>query len=81
MNGIKLIREVMKERGHSNSSLARALGYDTPSYVSEKLRRKKGMSLEWFVKMAEVMNCEIVVRSKLKDKNEWVLNNDSGEED
>ena len=81
MNGIKLIREVMQDRGHSNSSLARALGYDTPSYVSEKLRRKKGMSLEWFVKMAEAMNCEVVVRSKLKDKKEWVLSNEAIDEE
>lgn len=76
MNGTNLIREVMNERGHSNTSLAKALGCSTPSYVSEKLRRKKSMSLEWFVKMLNEMNCEVVVRSTLKDKKEWILTND-----
>ena len=76
MNGQKLVKAVMEERGHGNTSLAKALGCSTPSYISEKLRRKKSMSLEWFVRMLNAMNCEVIIRSTLKDKKEWILTND-----
>ena len=68
-----LIREVMSLRGHTFESLAELMGYSGRSSISERLRGKYAMRVDTFYKMLKEMNCEIVVRSKLKDKTEWVL--------
>lgn len=67
----EIIKSLMKIRGFSNQALAEKLGYTTASGVSEKLRRSQGMRLDTLVRMAEAMDCEVVIRSKLKDKGEW----------
>lgn len=67
------IKEIMKLRGFSNMSLATKLGKSTASAVSNKLFRNKGMRVDTFIEMAEAMDCEIVIRSRLKDKQEWKI--------
>lgn len=69
----EIIKEIMKLRGFSNQSLATKLGKSTASAVSTKLSREKGMRIDTFMEMVEAMDCEIVVRSTLKDKSEWNL--------
>lgn len=71
----KIIQDIMKLRGFSNQSLATKLGKSTASAVSNKLSRENGMRIDNFIEMVEAMDCEIVVRSKLKDKREWYLSN------
>lgn len=66
-----IIKALMKLRGFSNYSLADKMGYSTASGVSEKLRRKQGMRVDNLVSFAEAMDCEVIIRSKLKDKMEW----------
>lgn len=73
MTASELIKAVMKEKGYSNQKLASDMGYSTASYVSEKLRRKKGLRVDWFVKMLNEMNCEIIVRDTIGNKNQWIL--------
>lgn len=69
----KIIQEIMKLRGFSNQSLATKLGKSTASAVSNKLSRANGMRIDNFMELVEAMDCEVVVRSKLKDKQEWHL--------
>lgn len=70
-----VIQEIMKLRGFSNMSLATKLGKSTASAVSNKLSRDKGMRIDAFIEMAEAMDCEVVVRSTLKDRTEWKVTN------
>ena len=73
MNAKEIIQELMKLRGFSNQSLATKLGKSTASAVSNKLSREKGMRIDALCEMVEAMDCEIIIRSNLKDKSEWKL--------
>lgn len=71
-----VIQEIMKLRGFSNMALAEKLGKSTASAVSNKLSRDKGMRIDAFIEMVKAMDCEIIVRSTLKDKKEWKITQD-----
>ena len=73
MNAKQIVSEVMKKRGFTNSALADKLNYPTPSGVSERLRGKQDMRVDTLVKFLEAMDCEVIVKSKLSDKAEWVI--------
>ena len=67
------IKNIMKARGFSNNTLAAKLGKSTASAVSNALSRENGMRIDTFLEMLDAMDCELVVKSKLKDKTEWVV--------
>lgn len=67
----EIMKEIMKLRGFTNQTLAEKCGYTTASGVSTKLARSNGMRVDTLVKFLEAMDCELVIRSKLKDKSEW----------
>lgn len=69
----EIVKEIMKLRGFSNQSLATKLGKSTASAVSNPLSRENGMRIDTLIEMVEVMDCEVIVRSTLKDKSEWVM--------
>lgn len=73
MNAKQIVSEVMKKRGFTNSALAEKLNYPTPSGVSERLRGKQDMRVDTLVKFLEAMDCEVIVKSKLSDKEQWVI--------
>ena len=77
MNASELVKAVMAEKGCSCATLAKKLGCSTPSFVSEKLRRENGMRTDWFVKMLNAMDCEIIVKDSMGNKKTWILTNDS----
>ena len=77
MNVSELIKAVMAEKGYSNATLAKKLGCSTPSFVSEKLRRENGMRTDWFVKMLNAMDCEIIIKDTIGTKKTWTLSNDT----
>ena len=69
----EIVKEIMKLRGFSNQSLAKKLGKPTASAVSNPLSRENGMRIDTLMEMVEAMDCEVVVRSTLKDKSEWIM--------
>lgn len=77
MNASELIKVVMAEKGYSNATLAKKLGCSTPSFVSEKLRRENGMRTDWFAKMLNAMDCEIIIKDTIGTKKTWTLSNDT----
>ena len=79
MNASELIKAIMAEKGYSNATLAKKLGYSTPSFVSEKLRRENGMRTDWFIKILNAMDCEIIIRDKIGTKKSWILSDESDE--
>lgn len=80
MNSKKIVREVMKQRGHTYESLADKLGFSKPSGVSERLRGTTEMRVDTLIKLLSGMDCELVVRSKLQDKAEWTVSIETNEE-
>lgn len=76
----EIIKEIMKLRGFSNQSLATKLGKSTASAVSNPLSRENGMRTDTFLEMVEAMDCEVIVKSTLKDKTEWKATNSSASE-
>lgn len=77
MDAAELIKAVMAEKGYSSATLAKKLGCSTPSFVSEKLRRENGMRTDWFIKMLEAMDCEIIIKDSIGTKKTWVLSGKS----
>lgn len=73
MNSKKIVREIMKLRGHTYESLAIKLGFAKPNGVSERLRGATEMRVDTLVKLIREMDCELIIRSKLQDKSEWVV--------
>ena len=73
MNSKQALVEIMKLRGYNNTTLAAKMGYAHPSGISERLRGKLDMRVDVLVKLIEAMDCELVIRSTLKDKVEWVV--------
>lgn len=77
MNSKKIVRDIMKMRGHTFESLAKKLGYEKPNRVSERLRNSGEMRVDTLVKFLSEMDCELVIKSKLQDKEEWVVGLDT----
>lgn len=73
MNAKQIVSEIMKKRGFTNTALAAKLNYPTASGVSERLRGKQDMRVDTLAKFVGAMDCEVVIRSKLSDKSEWVI--------
>ena len=75
MNSKQIVAEVMNIRGMSQKNLADKLGYATATGVANRLNGKttKDMSVATLVEFLSAMDCEVIVRSTLKDKNEWTI--------
>ena len=79
MNGKEIVAEVMKKRGFTNAALAKKLNYPTPSGVSERLRGKQDMRVDTLAKFLDAMDCEVIIRSRIGDKETWTVEIDSEE--
>lgn len=77
----EIIKEIMDNRNYTSGVLAEKLGYKYASGVTERLRSDMRTSV--LIRMLDTLDCELVVRSKLSDRTQWVLNGkeESSEED
>lgn len=75
MNSKQVVSEVMNVRGFSQKTLAEKLGYATATGVANRLNGKttKEMNVATLVEFLACMDCEVIVRSTLKDKQEWKI--------
>ena len=75
MTAKEIVKEIMKMRGYTLEILRGKLGYKGVTAVANRLNDKatKDMSVDTLVKFAAAMDCEVVVRSKTTDKQEWVV--------
>lgn len=77
MNSKDTVKEIMKLRGHNLRTLAKKLGYVTqngdvlPTGVSNRLSGAQEMRVDTLVKFLESLDCELVIKSKTADKQEW----------
>lgn len=82
MNSKQIVAEVMDMRGVSQKMLAEKLGYATVTGVANRLNGKntKDMNVSTLVQFLSLMDCEVVVRSRTKDKKEWTITLDGNVE-
>ena len=73
MNQSEIIRAVMKEKGYTYAALAKKLGYDNPSMISGKLLRGNGMRTDWFLRMLNAMDCDIIIKDRIGSKKTWLF--------
>ena len=75
MNSKQVVAEVMNHRGLTQQMLADKLGYATKTGVANRLNGKstKDMNVATLVEFLSIMDCEVVVRSRTKDKKEWTI--------
>jgi transcriptional regulator with XRE-family HTH domain len=69
----------MKAKGFSGKTLAEKLGYNTPSAVTNRLQSKT-MTVEKLVELLEAMDCELIIKNKVGDKDSYVVDNDNRSE-
>ena len=77
MKANEVVYEIIKLRGYTITYLATKLGYKTQSMLSDKLTRNaRGMRVDTLQSILKELDCELVIRSKAKDKTEWLLTED-----
>lgn len=80
MNAQKTLDQIMRERNVTKQLLSEKMGYPHSSGVTEKLRNRNGVRSDILIQMLQNLDCELVIRSKTKDKREWVITLDDEEE-
>lgn len=79
MNEIEIVKALMKEKGMSGKTLAEKLGYNTPSAVTNRLQSKT-MTVEMLVKLLDAMDCELIIKNKVGNKESFEVNNENRSE-
>lgn len=79
MNEIQIVKQMMKTKKASGAVLAEKLGFNTASAVTNRLQSKT-MTVEVLVRMLEALDCELVIRHKMGDKETFVVSNDDRSE-
>ena len=85
MNSKDTVKEIMKLRGHNYRTLAEKLGYMAqkkdvlPTGVANRLSGAQEMRVDTLVKFLEALDCELVIKSKTTDKQEWSITLDEKE--
>lgn len=79
MNEIEIIKTLMKTKGMSSKTLASKLGYNTPSAVSNRLQGKT-ITVEMLLKLLDAMDCELIIKNSVGDKEVFIVDNDNRNE-
>lgn len=76
MNEIEIVKEMMKVKKASGAVLAKKMGYKTASAVTNRLQSKT-MTVEKLVELLAALDCELVIRHKIGDKESFVVDNEN----
>lgn len=76
MKAADVVKMAMKIRGYTNEYLAQKMGYAHASGVSQRLRGAQDMRMDVFVRFMDMLDCDIIVKSRTNDKYEWNLTKD-----
>jgi len=66
------MRQVLKLRGWTYQRMADEVGTKLQNVI-DRLCKPHGMSISLLIRYCKAADCEVVIRSKLKDKTEWVI--------
>lgn len=75
MNEIDVVKKLMKAKKMSGKTLAAKMGYNTASGVTNRLQSKT-MTVEKLIEMLDAMDCELIIKNKVGDKETFVITNE-----
>ena len=76
MNEIEIVKQMMKTKKASGAVVAEKLGFKTASAVTNRLQSKT-MTVEVLVNILEALDCELIIRHKMGDKESFVVDNEN----
>ena len=76
MNEIEIVKQMMSAKKASGAVLAEKLGYKTASAVTNRLQSKT-MTVEKLVELLGALDCELIIRHKMGDKESFVVDNEN----
>lgn len=79
MNEIQVVKELMRAKGMSGAVLADKMGFNTASAVTNRLQSKT-MTVEVLIRLLDAMDCELIIKNKVGDKETFVLDNEDRNE-
>ena len=79
MNEIEIVKTLMKTKGFSGAKLAEKMKYNTPSAVTNRLQSKT-MTVEKLIELLDAMDCELVIKNTVGDKETFVVDNENRSE-
>lgn len=74
-----IVKSIFKDRNISYMTVAENLGYKHASAVSNRLDDTRPITTDILLKILDELDCELVIRSKKKDRTEWVVSGTSKE--
>ena len=74
MNEIQIVKDLMRTKGVSGAVLAEKMGFSTPSAVTNRLQSKT-MTVEVLLRLLDAMDCELIIKNKVGDKETYVVDN------
>ena len=78
-NEIDVVKKLMDIKGMSGATLADKLGYKTASAVTNRLQSKT-MTVEKLIELLDAMDCELIIKNKVGDKESFVVTNENRRE-
>lgn len=79
MNEIEIVKTMMKTKKASGAVLAEKMGFKTASAVTNRLQSKT-MTVEKLIDILDALDCELVIRHKMGDKESFVVDNENRSE-
>ena len=79
MNEIEIVKTMMKTKKASGAVLAEKMGFKTASAVTNRLQSKT-MTVEVLINLLDALDCELVIRHKMGDKETFVVDNENRSE-
>ena len=76
MNEIEIVKTLMKAKGFSGAKLADKMGFNTASAVTNRLQSKT-MTVEKLIEILAAMDCELVIKNTVGDKESFVVVNEN----
>lgn len=79
MNEIEIVKTMMKTKKASGAVLAEKMGFKTASAVTNRLQSRT-MTVEKLIDILDALDCELVIRHKMGDKESFVVDNENRNE-
>lgn len=75
-----LLKMLIKSQGLTYELIGEKLGGKSVQTISARLNKPSSMSVGYLLKILALMDCELVVRSRRRGKEEWVITSDLPED-
>lgn len=76
MNEIEIVKKLSQDKKMSYALIAEKMGLATPSGVSNRLSGRS-MTVEVLIQILEAMDCELVIKNKVGDKETYLVDNEN----